>query len=97
VQELEKGQGVADLVLLEMADEVPPCAGGRQWDLRSRLLHAALAKQELPGFHGLSHRFRRVGFRNRDELDFIDRSAGPRGGGSDLVVDLLQTFGEIGH
>ncbi len=60
VEELKERQRVADLVALEMADEMPACAARHERDFCPRLLHAALAENGVPRGQRRAHGLRRV-------------------------------------
>jgi len=66
---LEQFHGVAHLVRLQMADELPAGLAGTQRDFRLRLLNFVFAKQKLAAVHRRPDGFRRMCLGNRQQRD----------------------------
>ena len=80
-----------------MADEMPFQIGRQGVNFRQGVLNAVFTKNTLPGFDGLPDDFRRVGFRDGHEFDFLRAPTGAGGGGGDLRVDGGETVGDFVH
>lgn len=67
-----------DFVFLKMPDEVPPCAGGKQGNFYTGLLHAAFTEQNMPRINDFLNCFRRM--RLGDSNQFHLRNGTSRSG-----------------
>ena len=83
---------MADLVLLQMPDEMPAGAPRKQWDFRFSLLHPAFPEQELPRLHRLLNRVRGMRLGDGDEFDVPRSPSGARGGFRDGRLNSRQTI-----
>ena len=75
VKEFEERQRVAHLVFLQTPDEMPAQRRRQQRNFCARLLHFALPKNFLTGIESGPHFFGLVRFRDRNQLNFIRRTA----------------------
>ena len=71
VKQLKKRKRMADLVLLEVSDEMPAQARRQEGNFGARLLHPAFAEEHLAGCGCGLHFLGRVGFRDRDQFDVV--------------------------
>jgi hypothetical protein len=97
MEKFEERQGVADLVFLKPADEMPAESRWEQRNLGPRFLDAAFAKQLLSRVKRRAHLFRLVRFGNGDQLDISRRATALFRGIRDLRSDAFQVFGDRFH
>ena len=87
-------QGLADFVLLEMADEMPCDVRRELRGLFGELLHAVFSEAELPRVIGFFDDFRGEGLGDGEQACAVRRAAGLRQGVGDAFVDGFQIFGD---
>jgi hypothetical protein len=81
VEKLEpERQRLADLVFLQVPDEVPPGSGRQDRDFRPGFLDPAFAKDGLSGVEHLLDGFRGLRFGDGDKPDLLGIAPGTRGG-----------------
>ena len=80
VKQLEEREGRANLILLQVPNEVPMQPGGQQRNFRARLLNPALAKDGLTRIGGLAHGLGRMRLGDGDQFDH--RGIASRRGGT---------------
>ena len=88
---------LADLVLLQVADEVPIDAGGEKGDLDRGFLDFAFAEEEVRRIDGFADDFGGPGLGDGEKLDVFGIPAGAPGGGGDFFFYDLNVFADIAH
>src|SRR4051812_43067734 len=88
---------MANLVLLEVTNEMPAHRTGQQRDLHARFLDPAFAEDRLAGIEGGAHLLRVLFFRDRNELNVVGRSAGFCGGSYDVCADAVELRRDLVH
>ncbi len=84
---LKQFHRVANLVRLQMADEMPARLAGAQRNFRLGFLNLVFAEQKLSGFDRLADGFRRMRFGHGQQRDACGIATGPFTRGGDALPD----------
>jgi len=97
VNHLKKRQRVANFVVLKMPDKMPPYTRWQLRDFYARFLDTTFPEQGLSCLNRLAHFVGWVRFRDRNQFDFINGTAGFCGRLPDLFAYTFQVFGDRSH
>src|SRR4051812_5079393 len=97
VKKFEERKCMTDFIPLQAPDEMPAGSRWQQWNLDSRFLDAALAKQLLPGLKRGPNLLGFVSLRNGDQLNIVHGTSAPFGGVFDLDPNPRQILSDVLH
>jgi hypothetical protein len=95
VEGIKEGEGFADFVFLEVADEVPFEVGGEEGDFFDGFLNAIFAEEGVSGVDGFLDDFGGPGLGNDHEIDVIGLAAGLGGGLGDEIFYMNNVIGDV--
>ena len=94
---LEETDGVAGLIALEVADEMPMGGRGTERDLPSGFLNLILAEEDHAGVNGVADDLGTMGLRDGDQSDLGGVAVGALGGGGDACENGFVERDKIVH